>query len=709
MARVNKWKQFGDAFNAVYDAGTTFGSAIETGKIALKDYEGEDGKKLTGLAKDRAQMDDYAAVELKYGDPMEALRMRTGVETLGQNKLKTNYETDTYDERVKQGGVLKSKNMQSVIDYRGSAAGLNSANTERIGIGNKIRRGSMDSEIGANTAKYSMEAARDTGLTTAYKDDSYVNSLVAGQELQTSEATLATNTAALNNKVITDPIYQDNYVAGQLAGAARTRTMAEVDAAIAAKPETLQLAEEKLNLALKTTMTAVENAKTDYKLSSSADFQANMYQTGLSKAKAASVSAEEAVILAEQSLAANTFIQEWGKTADPNDPTSMRNLVAGLTKINPAVGMKLSQEYGEHELWEITNRHLRMKAETNEALTNRGAAGAQEILDKYNGDALGIKVIKNDDGSMSMVETRAGGPGGEETEVVRTIATGKDEKEFMQDLNAALDPASLMEYSMNLADMDYKRALTKFSNAQADAAGVGKPLSAQDAAYNTMMDPKASAADKQLATMFLFRDNPELANQAMESMRVQGLISGGKGDVPGKLAPGEAPVVVKAAKTEEETARANEVLAAITAPGSTFKSRKEMLSGDNKKLLQKYFPEALELEQNKTVAANRLMLLVKNDRKIDAASLESNITLLENASQPKGLAKSSGSGSKELSSAAALLRENPVSVLQIVMAEIESKITNPARVMPSVAAQNQKYKKQVDDLNALIEELTAGR
>ena len=123
MARVNKWKQFGDAFNAVYDAGTSLGSAIETGKIALKDYKDEEGKKLTGLARDRAQMDDYAAVELKYGDPMEALRMRTGVETFGQNKLKTNYETDTYDERVKQGGVLKSKNMESVIGARGAAAG----------------------------------------------------------------------------------------------------------------------------------------------------------------------------------------------------------------------------------------------------------------------------------------------------------------------------------------------------------------------------------------------------------------------------------------------------------------------------------------------------------------------------------------------------------------------------------------------------------
>ena len=44
MARVNKWKQFGDAFNAVYNAGTQLGAAIETGGIAMKDYEDEEGK-----------------------------------------------------------------------------------------------------------------------------------------------------------------------------------------------------------------------------------------------------------------------------------------------------------------------------------------------------------------------------------------------------------------------------------------------------------------------------------------------------------------------------------------------------------------------------------------------------------------------------------------------------------------------------------------
>ena len=151
MARVNRWKQFGDAYNAVYNAGTSFGQAIEVGGIAFKDYEDEEGNKLTGLALDRARTDDYAAAEQKWGDPMEALRMRTGVETLGQSKLQTDYLTDTYDERVWQGGEGASQALRA-------NTGLTLANTGRINLDTEIREGSKTSEISANTAKFDMEA-----------------------------------------------------------------------------------------------------------------------------------------------------------------------------------------------------------------------------------------------------------------------------------------------------------------------------------------------------------------------------------------------------------------------------------------------------------------------------------------------------------------------------------------------------------------------
>lgn len=719
MARVNKWKQFGDAFNAVYDAGTSLGSAIETGKIALKDYKDEEGQKLTGLAKDRAQMDDYAAVELKYGDPMEALRMRTGVETFGQNKLKTDYETDTYDERVFQGGLGASNKLRADTDYTNSAAGLNVANTGRINLGTDIRRGSQNSEINYNIARFKRDKVEAKGQTKAFNDPSFTAGLISKQKQGGAEADLATSTAELQSTVINNPIYQKNYVAGQLAAEARTATIAKIEEQIAAKPETAQLAEEKLNLALTNTMTLVENARTDLNLSNSADYQAARYQAGLSNAEAGAVQGEEAVLLAQQSLAVNTFIKEWGKTGNPDDPTSMRNLVKGISQINPVMGQKLSQQYGEHELWEITNRSLRMKAETNEALQNRGAAGAQEILDKYNGDDLGIKVIKNDDGSMSMVETRAAGPGGEETEVVRTIATGKDEKEFMQDLTAALDPASLMEYSMNLVDMEYKRALTFLTGKQAEKAAAGTPMSAQDIAYRTMMDPKASAADKQLATMFLFRDNPELAAQATETMQVNGLINGGQdgGQVPDKLAPVTATVDVNGAKTPEEKTTAEEVMAILALPESTADQRAEALKGNNRDLVEKYFgKEVLEMEDAKSLlAVTMAKALDRGNFKptVDGlAELTDTYTLLSQR-ETKGIAKTANRGAVNAANNVELLNTQAPEMLQILIQEISKKITpvsrNSGAANVTKTKKNTKYAEQIEQLQALIKELTAGR
>ncbi|MDB4725184.1 hypothetical protein OAF44_01530, partial [Akkermansiaceae bacterium] len=638
MARQNRWATFGQAFNAVYDVGTTLGKSIESGKIAIKDYEDDEGNKLTGLALDRAKMDDYAAVEQKYGDPMEALRMRTGVETLGQNRLKTDYDTDTYDERVFQGGIGASNKLRADTAYTNSAAGLNVANTGRVNLATDIRRGSKNSEISYNINRFNADSAQARAQKAAYSDSSYSGGLIAAQEAAqaednantkrfgsseyaaslkatdnqtTAEATLARSTADLQNTVMTDPIYKANFIAAEKAKMGQTATIAQIDEQIAKDPKTLQLAEKNLDLALSTAMTAVNNAQTDLNLSYSADFQAAQYNTGLSNAELGAVQGEEAVILAQQSLAANTFIREWSKTGNPDDPTSMRNLIKGISQINPMMGQKLSQDYGEHELWEITNRSLRMKAETNEALQNRGAAGAQEILDKYNGEDFGIRMDTNpDDGSMSMVETD------KEGNVVRTIASGADERAFMQDLNAALDPASLMEYSMNLVDMDYKRALTMFSEAQAKAAGVGKPLGATDMAYRTMVNPEASAADRKLATAFLMRESPELYAQIMQDMDFQSVLgaagNGDGGEVPNKLVP---EVDVSGEQTVEERTAAESVMAILAAPASTAAQRTEALKGNNRKLVEKYFgKDALTMEDNKSSLVDFMELEISKGR-----------------------------------------------------------------------------------------------
>ena len=738
MARQNRWATFGQAFNAVYDAGTTLGKSIESGKIALKKYEDEDGQKLTGLARDRAQMNDYAAVELKYGDPMEALRMRTGVETLGQNRLKTNYDTDTYDERVYQGGEGETARLNAGIANTKSATGLNVANTGLVnektrgmGLDNNFNRDTLNSRIVRGNAVNSRDAAQAIGQTAAYSDSSYSGGLISEQERakalanadttrfnsqeygdsltatdrQTgAEANLATSTASLQQLVIQDPIYQENFIAGELAKSGQVRTIAEIEEQIANDPKTRALADQNLSNLLTTARTAGSDLQTQFNLSQDEGYQANVLKTGLSQAELNAVQGAEAVLLAQQSLAVNTFIKEWGKTGNPDDPTSMRNLVKGISQINPVMGQKLSQDYGEHELWEITNRSLRMRAEANEAMQNNGARGAKEVLDKFNGADFGISIETDpDDGSMSMVETDKDG------NVVRTIATGADEKAFMQDLNAAMDPASLMEYSMNLVDMDYKRALTEFNLASAKSAGLGKPMSATDMAYRTMVDPDASAADRRLAAAFLMKDSPELYGQIMEDIDFNGVLDAagggdGGGDVPAKLPPVVDP---NTPVTPQEETRASVLMETLLA--ATDSKREEILNGEGRALLSKVAPEFLVMEDNKnTAVAAMLVEIQEGNLTLTPEGLSEFTEKFLTGSQSKRAGDRSGDGQSKMQSVSAAMQDDPLSVLNILVRNLTGQIQEPparanGAVRNNIIQKNAELEQTAADVQELID------
>jgi hypothetical protein len=391
----------------------------------------------------------------------------------------------------------------------------------------------------------------------------------------------------------------------------------------------------------------------------------------------------------------------------------MRNLVKGISQLNPIMGQKLSQEYGEHELWEITNRGLRMRAEVNEALSTRGAAGAQEILDKYNGDKFDIKTVTNDDGSMSMVETRAAGPGGQETEIVRTIASGADEKTFMQDLNAAMDPASLMEYSMNLVDMDYKRALTMFSEAQAKAAGVGKPMGATDMAYRTMVNPEASPADRQLAMAFLMRESPELYAQLADQMNFNAVLTdAGNGDGSGVVVPDRlvSPIDPNAPVTPNEETQANALMQQLLNPELTAEQREEVLNGRNEELLSKVAPELLELENNKTQLADFMFDAVSNGSvTLTPDGMAELVEKYQSASQAED---QGGQGAlsrqrrrEQLGVYAKLLGERPTEILQILIESVKSKVKPEERGGHrgrNAKRNNAKYNTQIAQLENLI-------
>ena len=733
MARVNRWKQFGDAFNAVYNAGTQLGAAIETGGIAMKDYEDEEGNKLTGLALDRAKMDDYAAIELKYGDPLKSLKMRTGVEQLGQNRIRTDNLQD---------------DLTSIRGLRDAQAEFTGARTSALNLGTRIRQGSESEEIAANKAGFLMAEARDTGLATAMKDDAYTQSLISGYEADAAESAANAvrfeskeykdwlsandlrNTALakeqyvaseINRSILENPEYQTNFIANELVKMQRTLKTNEIANMIAQDPATAEIAKNNLETTLNNSITAVENSEVLKRLAENPAVQEFKYQSGLSTAETAALDAENTLLAARKSLQMNKFIEEWGKTSDPKDPTSMLTLIEGIKAIDPERGMALERNYGEHELWEITNNSLLMKAEANQAMAQNGAEGVRTVLDKYNGDKLGVRLDKNKDGSFVLVETRNVGPG--KTEIVRTIAQGKDEQSFMKDITAVLDPASLMEYSMNLVDMKYKEGLTMYNKAQAKAALAKKPLTMEQWAASVIQDKNASLFDKQLALAVSLKDNVEAYERLSGIMNVEEGLSNSNisnDSVKPKLSNN---VNIDGPETAEEQAAATSLLEILASPNATATDRENALAGNNRKLLAKYHPTALVMEDNKTDAAKEFVeALDKGDITLDKAGLEE---LINNLTTTATAPKKSGQGSKNDATNKATAKRladfmsnnnNAASVLQVVIAEMQTKIRDigglskaAKRNIGGVKNKNAEVARQIEELQALIAELSQGR
>ena len=739
MARVNRWKQFGDAFNAVYNAGTTIGAAIETGGIAMKDYEDEEGNKLTGLALDRAKMDDYADVELKYGDPLKSLKMRTGVETLGQNRIRTDNLQD---------------DLTSIRGLRDAQADFTGARANALNLGTRIRQATETEEIGANKAAFTMEAARDTGKTAAYNDPSYPAMLIAGQEEDAAQS--AANAVRFNSpeyqeflksgdmadtaenkkryvdaevarSIMEDPEFQKHYMGAKLAQMKRTYTMDTYRASLAEDPKTFEKMKNDLETQLNNSIISREESEVLRQLAEDPTVKENALKAGLASSETLALEAQSLQIQAEKQLRLNKFIQEWNKTSDPSDPSSMLKLVEGIKAIDPERGMALATKYGEHQLWEITNNSLLIKAEANNALIKRGAEGVREILDKYNGDKLGVRLDKGKDGSYQLVETRDVGPGGEgskQTEVVRVIAQGKDETEFMADVNAVLDPASVMDYAMNLVEMKYKEGLTMYNKAQAELALRKKPLTMDQWVASIIQDPKASSFDKEVALAVALKDMPPEVYERLAGMMNIDAKSKEKGltnDSAGPKIPNN--VDLDGPATAEEQAAATSLLEILTNPNSTATDRENALAGNNRKVLAKYYPQALVMEDNKTDAAKEFVeAFDKGDITLNKEGLDELIeTLVTRSEAPK----KSGQGSRnDASNKAAAKRladfmsnnQNAASTLGIVISELQTRIRDIAglskaasRNTDGIKNKNAKVAKQIEELQALIAELSQGR
>lgn len=533
MARQNRWASFGQAFNAVYDVGTTIARDFEELQIRRKDdeeYKDAQGNPLTGLALDRAKMDALANIEQKYGDARTALQMRTGVEDLATAQMLTDYNRDTYDERVAAVG-LANANTRSRTSLNNANAGLAVANTGLVGQRtreltrlNDIGDATQESTILRTDAQNYRDANQANAQGVYYGGPTYGAALEAGGQRDIAQAVRDQRQAEIDTTVINDP----NYLAGRLAELRRTASVNTIMADIASTPEFRQRLEAQETELLNRSLAAVENSRTDLAIAQNEGYQANRMTTGLAQGATDAANAQSGQLTAERELAINTAITAWSETADPNDPTSMATLVNTIKRLNPETGMALERNYGEHELWRITSNSLRLRAGANEALAGKGLPGLERFLEdqQFGGDRDAVSVERGEDGSIRMVARNPEGG-------TYVVAQGGSEEEFRTNLQGYLDPATMLEISKQQHDNELTRAQAAYYQAQANAKGT---LSLDEYAVQLMQQGNPMGA------MLAFRSGGEDAQRmAADFMRDANRISAaggsGNGVVPNPADP----------------------------------------------------------------------------------------------------------------------------------------------------------------------------
>ena len=464
MARQNRWASFGQAFNAVYDVGTTIARDFEELQIRRKDdeeYQDAQGNPLTGLALDRAKMDALANIEQKYGDARTALQMRTGVEDLATAQMLTDYNRDTYDERVAAVG-LANNNTRSRTALNNANAGLAGANTVRINNNNRLFDDTYDTRVAADNATNTMTANQNTALGTYYGNETYGSVLEAQGQRDVAQAGRDAASAQVDTELFNDP----NYLAGRLAEQSRVANVNTIMADISATPEFRQRLEAQETELLNRSLAAVENSRTDLAIAQNEGYQADRMTTGLAQGATDAANAQSGQLTAERELAINSAITAWSETADPNDPTSMAALVNTIKRLNPETGMALERNYGEHELWRITSNSLQLRAGANAALGEQGLPGLERFLEdqQFGGDREAVSVERGEDGSIQMVARNPEGG-------TYVVAQGASEEEFRTNLQGYLDPATMLEISKQQYDNQLTAAQAAYYQAQSEAKG----------------------------------------------------------------------------------------------------------------------------------------------------------------------------------------------------------------------------------------------
>ena len=441
MARKSRWAQFTDNFNGVYGTFNKIGKDIESTKVMNNEYEDDKGNALAGDALDRRRMQELSKVYTKYGDTKGGLDLRAQQAKIESDKRANDLARDTYDELVRQNGLLKSAQMRA------------STNLD-------ISRGE---NLDADTA--TEDATRDLRvdgleLDNEGKVQNNRSSTVQANVDEGGQAGLIAGNNASNQIRVDDATLSSRTLDGRVAGANATNSMLVDDAAVSAETvgdmiitsgantdSSVANAVVDGNAAIQSTDT-LDSSIAAANAGNEADAADSEFKNLTSTLALEDLTREESLltsIMGDDSYNTPEEAQDAYRAAIENDdtiPFERKNQILGaLDKMG---------------LEKLTSESAKLAAGAQSALQKGGMDGLVEYYDTID-DGDTMRIERNDDGTVSIIATR----GDEETVLFSDNSEDAETIVTQQMFNQISRPGTGMEVAAAALDMEAKRASTE--------------------------------------------------------------------------------------------------------------------------------------------------------------------------------------------------------------------------------------------------------
>ena len=441
MARKSRWAQFTDNFNGVYGTFNKIGKDIESTKVMNNEYEDDKGNALAGDALDRRRMQELSKVYTKYGDTKGGLDLRAQQAKIESDKRANDLSRDTYNELVRQNGLLKSNQMLASTNLDISRGENLDSDTATNDATRDLKVDSLELDNAGKvqnnrsaTSNANVDEGSEAGLIAGNNADNAVKVDNAALSSRTLDGRVAGANAT--NSMLVD----DAAVSGEIVGDRIIRSGAETDSAVANSVVDG-------NKAIESTST-LDSSIDAANAGNEADAAESNFKNLENTLAFEDLDREESIltdVMSDDSYNTPEEVQEAYITALMNDdtiPFERRNqIIASVNK---------------NTLEKLTNESAKLAKGAQTALQKGGMSGLVEYYDTID-DGDTMRIERNDDGTVSIIATR----GDEETVLFSDNSEDAETIVTQQMFNQISRPGTGMEVAAAALDMEAKRASTE--------------------------------------------------------------------------------------------------------------------------------------------------------------------------------------------------------------------------------------------------------